>query len=72
MYISGSISDFASRLHSVPSTTGDILTGFKVEGKSYLVAYGSKVHESGRWEAEARNQMYRFTHDSTYIITQVF
>jgi hypothetical protein len=35
MYISGSISDYESRLHQLAAVSGDFATGFLVEGSGY-------------------------------------
>lgn len=35
MYYSGTISDYESRLHQLPTGSGDFNTGFLVEGSGY-------------------------------------
>ena len=64
-YITGTISDFESRAHQIPLSGDDIYTGFIVEGRSYLAAYGTGIatgkippQMSGKWENELRLSLF--------------
>jgi hypothetical protein len=69
-YITGTISDFASRLHSLPTTTGDLTTGYIVEGRNYLAIVGPQT--SGQWENEIRKQSWLLTADPLQMLSQKF
>jgi len=81
MYISGTISDFMTRLHELPQmnsgVTGQVdlvaannaLNQFVTEGRGYL-ASGVHPDTSGHWEYEIRSQRYRLTGDFNQMLTQ--
>jgi hypothetical protein len=83
MYVTGTISSFASRLHQLPSfTTATGLTfrhsgiwsvnQFIIEGKSYIASGWVSAGLSGQWEREARNQRYRMSGDARAMLVQMF
>lgn len=79
-YLTGTASDFMTRLHSLPLTslpTGVdfILSGladintFVIEGRSYLTNISA---ESGIWEKEARLKRYQLSQSGESLLTQMF
>lgn len=78
MYTTGSINDFANRLHQAV-TTGDLVS-FITEGRGYLSTpfttisgvYKSGVlpQVSGAWEQELRLQKFRFTQSGGALMEQ--
>jgi len=76
MYITGTVGDFMSRLHALPTGTND-LTNFITEGDGYLALNVSGVpivtpQLSGMWEKEARLKYYMFTQSPSGLNQQQF
>jgi hypothetical protein len=69
MFLSGSVSDFMTRLHSLPASTGEVAL-FISEGTGYMS--GILLQTSGQWEAEARLKNYQFTSDALQLLAQQF
>lgn len=68
MYIAGNISDFQSRLHQLPSTTGEV-DSFVTEGNVYINSGVTIVslQTSGKWETEARRRYWNFSNNPNYL-----
>lgn len=69
-YITGLVTDFASRLHALPHTTGDLITGFIPEGNGYCGLVD--INTSGKWEAEARRWYWELTAIPSGMLIQQF
>jgi hypothetical protein len=81
MWQTGNISDFSSRLHSLPSGSQDLITGFYPEGQNYTgITYtglnfmgfpftGDNYSLRQKWNKEFNLQYYRFTNDGTMLAT---
>lgn len=79
-YLTGTASDFMTRVHSlsltslptgadfIPSGLADIDT-FVTEGRSYLTNISA---ESGKWEMEARLKCYQLSQSGSRLLTQMF
>lgn len=81
MYVSGLISDFASRLHCLPTGLSDLTTGFILEASGYLASSGLinnvltpsglvNIGLSGQWEFEARRQYTQLSAVSSGMLIQ--
>lgn len=80
MWISGNISDFANRLHQLPTGIECLITGFYPEGQNYTGYYtglnfmnqpftGDNLSLKHKWNKEFNLQYYRFTNDGTMLAT---
>ena len=69
MYISGTIVDFASRLHQLPTGVADV-NQFLIEGRTYLSSVDKNV--SGKWEGEARLKQFQFNQTGSGLYSQQF
>lgn len=83
MYISGTHYDFSSRMHQLALTSLATGTGFApsgmldintfvIEGRGYLADGTVTSQESGKWEREARNLVYRLSGDGSAMYIQMF
>jgi len=58
MYFSGTITDFNSRLHQLPTGTLDLMTGFLIEGGSYTGQ--NQTYLNNKLNREFNLKMYAF------------
>lgn len=82
MYISGTQSDYASRLHELADMnipTGLVVESglasinlFLTEGRGYINAGKSTAQESGKWEQEARKKRWLLSGDARQMLVQQF
>ena len=82
MYITGTVSDFASRLHQLPclnQETGTIIesgladmANFILEGQQYLASGLADMNISGKWEQSARTQRWLLSGDAAQMFQQQF
>lgn len=80
MYITGTASDFTSRLHQLPSfnaPTGSIIASglngislFLVEGRAYINSGLASTQVSGKWEQELRKQRWLLSGNSAQMLVQ--
>lgn len=81
MYITGTASDYTSRLHQLPGTsqpTGATfvsscladIASFKTEGRSYIASGLASPQVSGKWEQELRVTRWRLSGDGAQMLTQ--
>lgn len=66
MYITGTISDFESRLHQLAISGAD-LTTFLTECRGYTSAPASGL--TGRWNREFAIKLYQISGKSDYYLT---
>lgn len=73
MFITGSVSDFMSRLHQLPTGTSD-LDSFVTEGRGYIASGLAAPGMSGQWEQEARRWRWLLSQppDPTQMLTHQF
>lgn len=83
MYITGTASDFNSRLHEllamsqptgatfVSSSLSDA-NSFLTEGRSYINSGLASDQVSGKWETEMRRQRWILSGDANQMLTQQF
>jgi hypothetical protein len=82
MYITGTVLDFASRMHQLTSMnipTGAVVASglvsinqFLIEGRTYINSNLATGQTSGRWEQEARKQRWLLSGDAQAMLTQMF
>lgn len=70
MYISGNTGDFASRVHQLPTTSGDI-TNFITEGNTYFSGVsGIDRNLLYKWNKEIGTRFYSLLNSTFYFINQ--
>lgn len=69
MYISGDIRDFASRLHSLATNTGDLQT-FKNEASGYFPIY--EINQELKLQTEAARIIYNISGNAALPIPNFF
>jgi hypothetical protein len=69
MYITGTVSNIAARLHATPTGTSDV-DNYVWEADSYLNDLTMTIQHSGKIERESRHWKYRFTQDGNLLTTR--
>ena len=69
MWISGNISNFAHRIHQIPTGTND-LTGYLYESRNYSGI--SPNYQIEKWNREYNLKYYQFTHNGSYLTGRDF
>jgi hypothetical protein len=83
MYITGTRSDYPSRLHELPGlnapTGTDIIasglsdiSSFLIEGRAYINSGLASAPISGKWEQEVRRWRWTLSGDASQMLTQQF
>lgn len=62
MWITGDQQDFAARLHSLPTGTQELITGFQAEGVSYTGS--NPTYLNNKWNSEFNHRWAEFTNDA--------
>ena len=66
MYISGKIVDYASRLHQLPTGTGDLIS-FLIEGSGYTGI--PTKNQLNKWNTEFAVKFATLTNNENYFIS---
>lgn len=66
-YISGNLSNFASRLHQSPTGVID-LNSLRLESELYTG--NASYNEINKWNTEYNRQYWKFTNDPTHLTGQ--
>lgn len=69
MFATGNIGTYTHRIHQLPEMVADVDLFITEANDNYLSIVSLNV--SGKWERELRKRKYIFSHDPTYLTTQM-